>query len=83
MAQMAHCASASGANLTALCGLGPLSDSPGLVYIHNPVTKLDHAKREIVAASFCEIPRPLLWVSPQEKIEKCFSNSELDTARGG
>jgi superfamily II DNA or RNA helicase len=35
---------------------GPLSDSPELVRIHNPVAKLDHAKREIVAARFYEIP---------------------------
>jgi superfamily II DNA or RNA helicase len=34
----------------------PLSDSPELVRIHNPVAKLDHAKREIVAARFYEIP---------------------------
>ena len=34
----------------------PLGDSPELVRIHNPATKLDHAKREIVAARFYEIP---------------------------
>lgn len=34
---------------------GPLSDSPELMRIHNPVAKLDHAKREIVAARFYEI----------------------------
>ncbi len=34
----------------------PLGDSPELVCIHNPVAKLDHAKREIVAARFYEIP---------------------------
>lgn len=34
---------------------GPLGDSPELVRIHNPVAKLDHAKREIVAARFYEI----------------------------
>jgi len=34
----------------------PLSDSPELVRIHNPAAKLDHAKREIVAARFYEIP---------------------------
>ena len=34
---------------------GPLSDSPELVRIHNPVAKLDHAKREIAAARFYEI----------------------------
>ncbi len=34
----------------------PLGDSPELVRIHNPAAKLDHAKREIVAARFYEIP---------------------------
>lgn len=34
----------------------PLGDSPELVRIHNPVAKLDHVKREIVAARFYEIP---------------------------
>jgi hypothetical protein len=33
-----------------------LGDSPDLVCIHNPVAKLNHAKREIVAARFYEIP---------------------------
>ncbi|HOV90464.1 MAG TPA: DUF3883 domain-containing protein [Syntrophorhabdaceae bacterium] len=34
----------------------PLSDSPEIVRIHNPIAKLDHAKSEIVAARFYEIP---------------------------
>lgn len=34
----------------------PLGDSPELVRIHGPAAKLDHAKREIVAARFYEIP---------------------------
>jgi len=34
----------------------PLGDSPELVRIHNPVAKLDHAKREIVAARFVKFP---------------------------
>jgi len=34
----------------------PLGDSPELVRIHDPVAKLDLAKREIVAARFYEIP---------------------------
>jgi superfamily II DNA or RNA helicase len=34
----------------------PLSDSPEIVRIQNPAAKLDHAKREIVAARFYEIP---------------------------
>jgi len=33
----------------------PLGDTPELVAIHNPAAKLDHAKREIVAARFYEI----------------------------
>jgi hypothetical protein len=33
----------------------PLGASPELMRIHNPVAKLDHAKREIVAARFYEI----------------------------
>ena len=34
----------------------PLGELPELVCIQNPVNKLDHAKREIVAARFYEIP---------------------------
>ncbi|HIQ21896.1 MAG TPA: DUF3883 domain-containing protein [Planctomycetes bacterium] len=34
----------------------PLGDRPELVTIRNPAAKLDHAKREIVAARFYEIP---------------------------
>jgi len=34
----------------------PLSESPELVCIQNPAAKLDHAKREIMAARFFEIP---------------------------
>jgi len=34
----------------------PLSESPELVRIQNPAVRLDHAKREIVAARFYEIP---------------------------
>lgn len=33
-----------------------LSDSPEIVRIHNPVAELDHAKPEIMAARFYEIP---------------------------
>ncbi len=33
----------------------PLGNSPELVRIHNPVAKLDHAKREVAAARFYEI----------------------------
>lgn len=35
---------------------GPLEDRPELIRIQNPAVKLDHAKREIVAARFFEIP---------------------------
>lgn len=34
----------------------PLGKSPELVRIHDPFAKLDHAKREILAARFFEIP---------------------------
>jgi len=34
----------------------PLTDNPELVTIRNPAARLDHAKREIVAARFFEIP---------------------------
>jgi hypothetical protein len=34
----------------------PLGKKPELVTVHNPVARLDHAKREIVAARFFEIP---------------------------
>jgi len=34
----------------------PLSDNPEHVRVHNPAAKLDHAKREIVAARYYEIP---------------------------
>jgi superfamily II DNA or RNA helicase len=34
----------------------PLGKTPELVRIHNPAARLDHAKREIVAARFFEIP---------------------------
>jgi hypothetical protein len=34
----------------------PLGKVPELVRIHNPAARLDHAKREIVAARFYEIP---------------------------
>ena len=34
----------------------PLGSSPELVIVHNPAVKLDHAKKEILAARFFEIP---------------------------
>ena len=34
----------------------PLSASPEMVRIQNPAARLDHAKREIVAARYYEIP---------------------------
>ncbi|MBI3951045.1 MAG: DUF3883 domain-containing protein [Acidobacteria bacterium] len=34
----------------------PLGENPELVRIQNPAVKLDHAKREVVAARFYEIP---------------------------
>jgi len=38
----------------------PLGDAPELVRIQNPAVRLDHAKREIVAARFFEIPAEAL-----------------------
>ena len=46
---------------------GPLGDSPELVRIHNPAAKLDHAKREIVAARFYEIPAEAVQQAAREK----------------
>jgi len=46
----------------------PLGDSPEMVRIQNPVVKLDHAKREIVAARFYEVPA--------EAVEQAANNIE-------
>jgi superfamily II DNA or RNA helicase len=43
----------------------PLGDSPELVRVHNPAAKLDHARREIVAARFFEIPAEALMEARQ------------------
>jgi superfamily II DNA or RNA helicase/polyhydroxyalkanoate synthesis regulator phasin len=48
----------------------PLGDSPELVRIHNPVVKLDHAKREIVAARFYEIPAEAIHEANEPGQEK-------------
>jgi superfamily II DNA or RNA helicase len=48
----------------------PLGDSPELVRIHNPVAKLDHAKREIVAARFYEIPAEAIQAANKQRHEK-------------
>ena len=48
----------------------PLGDSPELVRIHNPVAKLDHAKREIVAARFYEIPAEAIYAANEQRREK-------------
>ena len=43
--------------LLAVCGLGPLENPDAVpIRIQNPAQKLDHVKREIVAARFFEIP---------------------------
>jgi hypothetical protein len=34
----------------------PLGPKPELVIIRNPAAKLDHAKKEVIAARFFEIP---------------------------
>ncbi len=49
---------------------GPLSDLPELVRIHNPVAKLDHAKKEIVAARFYEIPAEAIHAANEQRQEK-------------
>jgi len=41
----------------------PLSESHDMVAIQNPAAKLDHAKREIVAARFFEIPAEAIGTS--------------------
>jgi superfamily II DNA or RNA helicase len=44
----------------------PLGKSPELVRIHNPAVRLDHAKREIVAARFFEIPAEAVVAAAQD-----------------
>jgi superfamily II DNA or RNA helicase len=48
----------------------PLDDSPELVRIHNPAAKLDHAKREIVAARFYEISAEAILVANEQRYKK-------------
>jgi polyhydroxyalkanoate synthesis regulator phasin len=43
----------------------PLGNSPELVRIQNPAVRLDHAKREIVAARFFEIPAEAVVAAAQ------------------
>ncbi|WP_054030003.1 helicase-related protein [Desulfatitalea tepidiphila] len=45
----------------------PLGDSTELVRIHNPAAKLDHAKKEIVAARFYEISAEAIDLSGNEE----------------
>jgi hypothetical protein len=47
-----------------------LGDSPELVRIQNPAAKLDHAKREIVAARFYEIPAEALETATRLEDDK-------------
>ena len=54
----------------------PLGDSPELVRIHNPVAKLDHAKREIVAARFYEIPAEAI-----EHVKSSGGHNDLSRSR--
>lgn len=46
----------------------PLGKEPEMVRIQNPAVKLDHAKREIVAARFFEIPAEAICTIGQEGI---------------
>jgi hypothetical protein len=55
--------STAGRDLLVICGLGPLTNSTERVRIHNSVAKLDHAKREIVAARFYESPAEAIDVA--------------------
>ncbi len=43
----------------------PLGPNPELVTIRNPAARLDHAKREVVAARFFEIPAPDIEAAAQ------------------
>jgi len=47
----------------------PLGDSPELVRIHNPAAKLDHAKREIVAARFYKIPAEAVMTAASQGMD--------------
>jgi len=47
-----------------------LGDSPELVRFHNPIAKLDHAKREIVGARFYEIPAEAVTSGKGESMKK-------------
>jgi polyhydroxyalkanoate synthesis regulator phasin len=46
----------------------PLGDAPELLRIHNPVARLDHVKREIVAARFYEIPAEAVEQAARENL---------------
>jgi hypothetical protein len=48
----------------------PLEEHPELVRIQNPASKLDHAKREVVASRFFEIPAEAI-----EQVGKSKSSS--------
>lgn len=41
----------------------PLNENPQLIRIQNPAMKLDHAKREVVASRFFEIPAEAVIVT--------------------
>jgi hypothetical protein len=45
----------------------PLGPAPELVRIQNPAVRLDHAKREIVAARFFEIPAQAVIAAAREE----------------
>ena len=47
----------------------PLGDSPEMVFIQNPAEKLDHAKREIMAARFYEIPMEAMQKAARKEFQ--------------
>ena len=44
----------------------PLGPNPEMVRIQNPAAKLDHAKREVVAARYYDIPAEAIDACPKE-----------------
>lgn len=48
----------------------PLGGKPDMVFIQNPASKLDHAKREIVAARFYEISAEAVILAATTEVPK-------------
>ena len=45
----------------------PLGTSPELMRVHNPAAKLDHAKKEVKATRFYDIPAEAIEVAAREQ----------------